>query len=181
MRAWGLVAGHRAGAGTDRKASPALPVRSDRREAKTDAGHDGAWLCGCGWSDAGDVRAYGEGRRGRRGWATHLVHIGELRKAEETKSRVLARDRKFEFGLCPGEGGLESEGVETVHGPVRRRAGPDHSIRKNNVPSGSGAFTDAWCGGPRVGSPCKCENFSYCYFSQVFHATFLRFWVIPLY
>ena len=74
MRAWGLVAGHRAGAGTDRKASPALPVRSDRREAKTDAGHDGAWLCGCGaaaWSDAGDVRAYGEGRRGRRGWAIH--------------------------------------------------------------------------------------------------------------
>ena len=72
---------------------PLYLVRSERREAKTDAGHDGAWLCGCGWSDAGDVRAYGEGRRGRRGWATHLVHIGELRKAEETKSRVLTRDR----------------------------------------------------------------------------------------
>ena len=46
-RRGGSVAGHRAGAGTDRKASPAPPVRSDMREAKTDAGHEGTWLCGC--------------------------------------------------------------------------------------------------------------------------------------
>ena len=48
MRASVLVAGHRAGTSTDRKASPALPVTSDMREAKTDAGRRGAWLSGCG-------------------------------------------------------------------------------------------------------------------------------------
>ena len=48
MRAWGLVAGHQASTGPDRKASPAPPVRSDTymREAKTAAGHRGAWVCG---------------------------------------------------------------------------------------------------------------------------------------
>ena len=46
-------------------------VRSERREAKTDAGYEDTWLCGCG---AGNVRAHGVGRprlEGRRGWAIH--------------------------------------------------------------------------------------------------------------
>ena len=52
-RAWGLMAGQRAGTGTNRKASPALPVeqRCARGKAETDAalvGHRGTWLCGCG-------------------------------------------------------------------------------------------------------------------------------------
>ena len=72
VRAWGLVAGHRAGTGTDRKASPAL---SDRREAKTDAGHEGTWLCGCG-AAAWERRAR-PAPRGRRRWVIR-TKLGRL-------------------------------------------------------------------------------------------------------
>ena len=60
-------------------------VRSDVREAKTDAGHEGSWLCGCG------AAAWKRRARARRGgWAIHTKprRFGELRKAEEEKILV---------------------------------------------------------------------------------------------
>ena len=48
------MAGQRASTGMEWKAFPVLPAEkrfihlSDMREAKTDAGHEGAWLSGCG-------------------------------------------------------------------------------------------------------------------------------------
>ena len=64
VRAW--VAGHRVGTCTDRKASPALPMRSDMREAKTDTGHRGPWLCGCS-AAAWERRARARTERGGAG------------------------------------------------------------------------------------------------------------------
>ena len=45
------------------KHPPLYLVRSDRREAKTDAGHEGTWLCGCG------AAAWERRARARRGEA----------------------------------------------------------------------------------------------------------------
>ena len=74
VRAWALAVGradHRAGASPDRRAFPAEPVRSDMQEAKTDAGHRRAWLCGCHGAAqplGSDVRAHGLGEGRRRPW-----------------------------------------------------------------------------------------------------------------
>ena len=67
------------------KHPPLYLVRSDRRGAKTDAGHGGTWLCGrrgrwgatCARAERG-----GAGPRGGAGGRStqRLVRFGELRK-----------------------------------------------------------------------------------------------------
>ena len=79
------------------KRPPLYRVRSAK--AKTDAGHAGTWLCGCGaaaWERRARARRGEAPAEGRRGRAIHtkLGGFGECAKAEETKnSRVLSRNR----------------------------------------------------------------------------------------
>ena len=71
-RATGLVQAPTVGIG---KHPQLYPLQSDMREAKTDAGHRGAWLSGCG--AAAVAHAHGEGRRRPRG----VARVGDPHKA----------------------------------------------------------------------------------------------------
>ena len=86
------------------KHPPLYLVRSDRREAKTDAGHEDTWLCGCGaaaWerrarARRGEAPARGAARLGdpHEAWSASVM---DAQKAKRQKiwdmSRVLTRDR----------------------------------------------------------------------------------------
>ena len=72
VRQWGMQAGHRASTSSDRKACPALPVRRDLREARTDAGHSGARLCGCGAAAWERLRVHAGDQVGRDGACERL-------------------------------------------------------------------------------------------------------------
>ena len=94
------------------KHPPLYLVRSDRREAKTDAGHEGTWLCGCGaaaWerrarARRGEAPARGAARVGDPHEAWSATY--ELRKAKETKnSRVLTRNRMIWIWALPAGSG----------------------------------------------------------------------------
>ena len=62
------------------KHPPLYLVRSDRREAKTDAGHEGTWLCGCGtaaWERRARARR-GEAQAPRGGAGVCSTQLGRL-------------------------------------------------------------------------------------------------------
>ena len=61
----------------NRKHPPFYPLRSDMREANTDAGHKGAWLCECGaaaWEQRHGARARREEAPARR--AREAARVG---------------------------------------------------------------------------------------------------------